>query len=44
MQVDFIRASKNTRKNAPSGRITRKNSSARALSPKVYYACALRAV
>ena len=31
MQVDFIRACKNTRTNAPSGRITRNHSSARAL-------------
>ena len=31
MQVDFICASKNTRTNAPSGRITRNHSSARAL-------------
>ena len=31
MQVDFIFASRNTRTNAPSGRITRNHSSARAL-------------
>ena len=31
MQVDFICASKNTRKNAPSGHITRNHSSARTL-------------
>ena len=31
MQVDFICASKNTRTNAPSGRITRNHSSAHAL-------------
>ena len=44
MQVDFIFASKNTRTNVPSGRIIRNHSSALALKPKVYYACALRAV
>ena len=31
MQVDFICACKNTRKNAPSGRISRNHSSARAI-------------
>ena len=31
MQVDFICSSKNTRTNAPGGRITRNHSSARAL-------------
>ena len=46
MQVDFLWASKNTRTNAPSGGITRNHSltSARALWPKVYYACTLHAV
>ena len=37
IHVDFICSSKNTRTNAPSGRITQNNS-------KVYNACALRAV
>lgn len=40
----FYCASKNTRTNAPSGRIFRNHSSARALKPKVYYACAMREV
>ena len=43
MQVDFIRASKNTRTNAPSGRSTRNHSSAGAFSspePTILLACA----
>ena len=35
MQADFICACKNTRTNAPSGRITRNYSSTRSLYPKV---------
>ena len=44
MQVDFISASKLQGQTQPSSRITQNHSRARALKPRVYYACALRAV